>query len=545
MRIALAQINPTVGDISGNCRLIRSWTSKASRQKADLVIFPELCVTGYPPRDLVEQAFFVDRNRKAVHELASQTDDTAIIIGFVDRNTHPGGKPLYNAAALLYGNKIQAVRAKTLLPTYDVFDEARHFEPARENQPVAFKDKKIGLTICEDMWNQASLWPQAPYNRNPVRDLAAAGADFFVNLSSSPFHAGKTRVRLGIAEGQVHNVRRPFFFCNQVGANDELIFDGNSFAVDSNARLLAQAKSFREDLLVFDLDAEGSAIYREHDPVEDIHDAIVLGLRDYARKCGFQKVLLGLSGGIDSAVTCALAVEALGKGNVLGVSMPSSYSSSGSVTDSRKLARNLGIRLISLPISPVFSAYGKTLKTAFGRRPPDVTEENLQARIRGTLLMAVSNKFGMLLLTTGNKSEISTGYCTLYGDMNGGLAVISDVPKMKVYALGRFINRRKELIPEACFTKPPSAELRPNQTDQDSLPPYDVLDAIVEAYIEEGKDVEEIAARGYPEPLVSRVLRMIDRNEYKRRQAPPGLRITPKAFGIGRRMPIARGDFRT
>lgn len=544
MKIALAQINQTVGDIRGNIRRIREWISRAKKSGADLVLFPEMAVTGYPPRDLLEYPKFIEKNIQAVQELASQVDTTGAIVGFVDRNPAPEGKRLLNAAALLGKRQILGVRHKSLLPTYDVFDEARYFAPALNTTPMPFQDKKLGVSICEDMWNDARFWPKRLYSQDPILSLFQQGTDLMLNISASPFHYRKSRQRLDMVRSYVRQVRQPFFFVNQVGGNDELIFDGASFAVDAEGRLLGQAKSFQEDLLVIDTQARGALEWHERPDIEDVHEALVLGLRDYARRCGFGKVLLGLSGGIDSAVTAVLAVEALGKNNVLGVSMPSPYSSKGSIDDARQLAKNIGIKIISVPITPVFSTYKKSLKPAFGARKPDVTEENLQARIRGTLLMALSNKLNMLLLTTGNKSEMSMGYCTLYGDMNGGLAVISDLPKTLVYELARFLNRKKPVIPEASMTKPPSAELRPNQTDQDSLPPYDVLDAIVEAYVEEGLDVEAITARGFSKPLVQKILTTIDRNEYKRRQAPPGLRITSKAFGMGRRLPIARGDFR-
>ncbi len=545
MKIALAQTNPTVGDIAGNLRRIRTFTERARARGADLVVFPELCITGYPPRDLLELRKFVQKNREALGELTNSVTSPAILVGYVEFNTHKGEKPYYNAAALLSRGKIIATRYKTLLPTYDVFDETRHFAAAPENAPIVFHGKRLGVTICEDMWHVPSVWPETPYRQDPVATLARKRVDVFINLSCSPFHHGKSGLRLDLARHHVEKYKRPFFFANQVGGNDELIFDGNSFAVDAQGRTITQAKSFQEDLIVADIRAQGApAVWNETSDIKEVHDALVLGLRDYARKCGFKKVLLGLSGGIDSSVTTALAAQALGKENVLGVMMPSPFSSRGSISDSKELSKKLGIKSLLIPISSTFSTFLKTLRPAFAGRKPDVAEENLQARIRGTLLMALSNKFGMLLLTTGNKSEISMGYCTLYGDMNGGLAVISDVFKTMVYELGRFINEKEAVIPEACFTKPPSAELRPNQIDQDSLPPYEVLDPIVEAYVENGKDVEEIAAQGYAPELVQKVLNTIDRNEYKRRQAPPGLRITAKAFGMGRRMPIARGDFR-
>jgi len=544
MKIALAQINPTVGDIAGNLRKIRGMISRAGRRKVDLVVFPELCITGYPPRDLVDQTHFVGKNKQAIQELAEHVTGPAVIVGFIDINATGGEKGLHNAAAVLAHRKVIAVRAKTLLPNYDVFDETRHFAPADQNDPVPLFGKRLGLTICEDMWHVPSVWAGSPYKRDPVAELAKKGCDFFINISASPFHQGKTQLRLDLIRHHAQRWNKPFLFVNQVGGNDEVLFDGHSIAVDAKGRVLAQAAGFREDLILVDTTRTGQEEWQDDPAIHQVGDALVMGLKDYTRKCGFKKVVLGLSGGIDSAVTAALAVEALGKNNVVGVSMPSPFSSKGSIIDAQKLSKRLGIKLLSIPITSVFLSYKKSLKKTFGRRPPDVTEENLQARIRGTLLMALSNKFGMLLLTTGNKSELSMGYCTLYGDMNGGLAVISDVLKTTVYKLGRLINRRKEIIPEASFTKPPSAELRPNQTDQDSLPPYEVLDAIVQAYVEEGKDVAEITALGYSRSLVEKVLETIDRSEYKRRQAAPGLRISEKAFGMGRRMPIARGDFR-
>jgi NAD+ synthase (glutamine-hydrolysing) len=543
MKIALAQINQTVGDLPGNMRRIRAMIARAEKSGAELVVFPEMAVTGYPPRDLLEFPKFVENNRQEVFALARQVTSPSVLLGYVDWNPDKEGKRLLNAVSLLGNKQVLATRYKTLLPTYDVFDEARYFAPAKENKPIPFKNRKLGVSICEDMWNDAQFWPTRLYPSDPLIHLGENGADLMINVSGSPFHHKKSRLRLDMALSYVEQMNVPFLFVNQVGGNDELIFDGNSFAVDAQGRWLAQAKSFQEDLLIIDTESKGSLEWRDPPPMQDVRDALVLGLRDYARRCGFNKVLLGLSGGIDSAVTAVIAVEALGKDNVLGVSMPSPFSSKGSVDDAKELSKNIGIKTLSIPITPVFSAYKRALKKAFVGRKSDVAEENLQARIRGTLLMGLSNKFNMLLLTTGNKSEISMGYCTLYGDMNGGLAVISDLPKMMVYDLGRYLNLQKERIPEACFTKPPSAELRPHQTDQDSLPPYKTLDAIVEAYIEEGLNSEEIAALGYPTALVKKILTTIDRAEYKRRQSAPGLRITPKAFGMGRRLPIARAPF--
>lgn len=544
MKIALAQLNPTIGDIAGNVRQIRAAIKKASKKRCDLVVFPELAMTGYPPRDLVENAAFITRNLDALRDLAADTGAMGVVIGFVDRPTTPGGRRLANALALLHRGRIVAIRHKSLLPTYDVFDELRHFEPARDNTPVAFKRRRLGLMICEDMWNVPGYVPEGMYRVDPVERLIRGGADVLINISSSPYHRHKNRTRLQLVQHHALRARKPFLFVNQTGGNDELIFDGNSFAVNGRGEIMAQARAFAEDLLIVDTATARSQPWHEPHDIAEVADALTLGIRDYMRKTGFRDAVLGLSGGIDSAVVAALAVRALGPKHVTGLLMPSEFSSRGSLTDAQTLARRLGIRTHVLPITPAFHQLKKTLRPVFRGRKVNVAEENLQARIRGTLLMAYSNKYNALLLTTGNKSEISMGYCTLYGDMNGGLAVISDVPKTDVYLLGRELNRHKPVIPEASFTKPPSAELRPDQTDQDTLPPYDVLDGIIEAYIEESKDVDDIVRMNYPEPLVRRVLRAIDLSEYKRRQAAPGLRITPKAFGSGRRLPIARGAFR-
>jgi NAD+ synthase (glutamine-hydrolysing) len=543
MKIALAQINPTVGDLRGNSAKIRQWVARAEKQGAEVILFPELSLTGYPPRDLLESNRFIEANLKELQALKALKTKAAFVIGFADRPTDKKSKKLHNAAAFIHAGRMD-VRHKTLLPTYDVFDEARHFIPGKKVEVIRALGQRFALTLCEDMWNDAKFWKHRNYTADPVELLAKQKPDLYLNISSSPFHRMKSHTRLEMVRSHVRKVKRPFVFVNQVGGNDELIFDGSSFVLDAKGRVLAQAKSFHEDLLVVDLESAHAREWVGQEDVADIHDALVLGIGDYVRKCGFPGVLLGLSGGIDSAVTAALAVQALGPDKVLGVSMPGRYSSEGSVSDALLLSKNLGIKCISIPIEGPFKAYLQALDASFAGLAPDVTEENLQARIRGTLLMALSNKLRKLLLTTGNKSELSMGYCTLYGDMNGGLAAISDVPKTVVYALARHINKTHPVIPPASISKPPSAELRPNQTDQDSLPPYEVLDAIVEAYIEDGLDVMEIAALGYPAELVARILRTVDRNEYKRRQAAPGLRITPKAFGQGRRMPIARGDFR-
>lgn len=545
MKIALAQIDATVGDLRGNLELIRSNYRRASAEGVDLVLFPELAISGYPPWDLLEQRAFVAANLQALKDLARDVRKTGLCVGFVDVNPSRDGKKLFNAAALLQRGKIVAKRHKSLLPTYDVFDEARYFEPAETNLPVTFNGVKLGLTICEDAWNDATFWESRLYAVDPVDQLARRGAKILLNISSSPYHRGKGALRVKMLHRQAARHRRPLVYCNLVGGNDELIFDGRSLAFDSKGRLLAQGRPFEEDLVMVDLDASTKpACFMKLEDAEEVYRALALGLKDYVRKCGFKDVLVGLSGGIDSAVTCALAAAALGPDHVTGVSMPSMYSSPGSITDADALARNLGVRMINLPITDIYTSYTEALSEPFSGTASGVAEQNIQARIRGNLLMALSNKLGALLLSTGNKSELSVGYCTLYGDMSGGLSVIADVPKTTVYEIARYINRQREIIPQASILKPPSAELKPDQKDQDDLPPYEQLDEIIKAYVEDGMSAAEIVRRGYPSALVSDILDRIDRNEYKRRQAAPGLRITPKAFGIGRRMPIARGSYR-
>ena len=544
MRVAMAQINPTVGDLQGNLHLIRQAIERGEEASVQLVILSELCISGYPPKDLLERPAFVRHCREALEDLAGGVKNTAALVGYPEENTGPTGKPVFNSSALLHQGKIVARVRKTLLPTYDIFDENRYFEPVRESTPVDFCGGKLGLTICEDIWNDHDFWPKHLYSSDPVTGLIKKGAQVVLNISSSPYDLGKEDLRLRMLRSLVAKHRVPLIYVNQVGGNDELIFDGNSVALSADGALLARGKPFQDDFLIVDTDSGKSLQWVEAPLMERLYQALVLGTRDYARKCGFRRAVVGLSGGIDSTVTACLAVEALGKENVLGVSMPSRYSSEGSVADARAVAENLGIEFRVIPIEGPFGAYLETLAPVFQGREEDVTEENIQARIRGNLLMAISNKFGHLLLSTGNKSELAVGYCTLYGDMAGGLAVIADVPKTRVYELARYINESRPLIPESVLTKAPSAELRPNQTDQDTLPPYEVLDPILEGYIEDGHELEELAAQGYDRDLVKEIVRRVDANEYKRYQAPPALKVTPRAFGSGWRMPIARSHNR-
>lgn len=544
MKIALAQINPTVGDVDGNLQRVLSAVRQAAATGAQLVICPELCLLGYPAKDLLLRREVIARNVSALQELGRRVAEEklpAALVGFAEPNPARTGRPVFNAAALVDAEGVCGVWRKRLLPTYDVFDEARYFEPAGPQPVITWRGRRIGVNICEDLLAE-DLVGRPLYDCDPTVDLAQAGADWIINISASPYTAVKHSWRRRVISGAARRVGRPIVYVNQVGGNDELLFDGASLCASPDGDITAQLKACAEDLLVIDMDAGG--VGRKENVSEgpaSVHDALVLGLRDYVRKCGFQRVVLGLSGGIDSALTAALAAEALGPAQVHGVAMPSRHSSEHSIADARALAEALGIKFSLVPIETVHAAYERLLSPHFEGRAADVAEENIQARIRGAILMALSNKFGGLLLTTGNKSELAVGYCTLYGDMCGGLAVISDVPKTLVYAVSRELNERagRQLIPPGTLTKPPSAELRPNQTDQDTLPPYDVLDAILERYEEQVQSVDEIVAAGFDRAVVEDIVRRIHLNEYKRQQAAPGLKVTSRAFGFGRRMPIA------
>lgn len=541
MKIALAQINQTIGDFQRNTEKICLYIERARNQGADLIVFPELAVTGYPPKDFLDIPSFIDENLKALNQVANHVSDISAIVGFVDRNKRRHGKLVHNAAAFIQDQKIVSLHHKSLLPTYDVFDECRYFEPAHAISPVKFMDCTLGISICEDIWNDEEFWARPLYEIDPIENLISQGADVMINISSSPFAVGKQdKIRLHMLIHDAMKYKIPFVYVNQVGGNDDLVFDGNSVVINAQGNLIAQAATFEEDLMVVDIKNPSVQIQpNTYSDIETVHMALIEGLRDYVTKCGFKRVIIGLSGGIDSALTAAIAVESLGNQNVIGVLMPSRLSSQGSIDDAIKLSQNLGIVYKVIPIQDVFVTYQKTLESEFKGSPFDITEENLQARIRGNILMALSNKYGYLVLTTGNKSELAVGYCTLYGDMSGGLALISDVPKTMVYELARHINRGKEIIPQNSITKPPSAELRPNQFDLDSLPPYDVLDGILKAYVEDARGIDEIIRMGFDEKLVREIIRKVRRNEYKRRQAAPGIKVTSKAFGSGRRMPIA------
>jgi NAD+ synthase (glutamine-hydrolysing) len=538
MRVGFAQINTTVGDIEPNARKILAAYREASQQGAQLVLTPELALTGYPPQDLVFKSGFVPQTLEQLRVLHEEIGTVPLLVGYVDFNPKNTGKPFVNSCAVLEKDRPIRKIFKTLLPTYDVFDEARYFEPADDQQPIVLIGEKVGVTICEDIWTDKYLRHDL-YHCDPVERLVSQGASVILNLSSSPFSVGKPALRRAMVTELALQHRIPFFYCNAIGGNDELIFDGNSFVIDKEGAVTARLASFGEQIAVVDSDAPAS-VQTKMPAEEEIFRALVLGVRDYFAKCGFHSAVLGLSGGIDSAVTAAIAVEALGKENVTGVSMPSAYSSSGSLDDADRLAKNLGIPRLVVPIKEPFEVLKSQFKEVFARLKEDATEENMQSRLRGLILMSLSNKFGHLLLTTGNKSELAVGYCTIYGDMCGGLAVISDVPKTMIYRLAHWINRDREVIPVNSIIKPPSAELKPNQTDQDTLPPYETLDAVLQLYVEEQLDPVEIVERGFDPETVRWIQRRVDINEYKRRQAAPGLKVTSLAFGIGWRMPIAQ-----
>ena len=543
--MTLCQLNPVVGDIKGNSRRIKEILEQTKNEKPDLIIFPELFLTGYPPQDLLERKWFIERLQSGVEELiqiSGHYPQTGIVFGAPRPTMKDTGRGLYNSAFLIYRGKIEFIQHKSLLPTYDVFDEARYFDQAPEIKVFKFKNEVIGISICEDAWTSPELWSRHYYDFDPIQVLARRGARIMINISASPFSIGKEDVRFGIIREHAQKYKVSFVFVNQVGGNDELIFDGTSMAVNDRGEIMTYLPSFREEIRTLDLRSKSAVQeFRPLERIESVYRALVLGLSDYARKCGFRKTLIGLSGGIDSAVVASLARDACGAENVLGVTMPGPYSSAGSAVDSERLARNLGIGFKTISINEIYAEYLKNLRDHFAGRPADIAEENIQARIRGNILMALSNKFGYLVLTTGNKSEIAVGYCTLYGDMSGGLSVIADVPKTMVYQLADFINRTSEVIPRSIIEKLPSAELRPDQTDQDTLPPYNVLDQILQLYVEEGQSADEIVNKGFAFPVVDWVVRVVKINEFKRRQSAPVLKVTSKAFGPGRRMPIATG----
>lgn len=545
MRIALGQINTTVGDMAGNVARMVNFAREAAGRRAEIVVFPELAVTGYPPRDLMEKPSFLECAERELARLAELTAPLGITVvaGCIARSQADMGKRAVNVAAVLAGGREVFRQTKMLLPTYDVFDEGRYFLPATHQEACELHGRRLGIIVCEDAWNDKQYWQRPLYERDPVQELLAGGGQALISINASPFHMGKRGLRREIFQATARRYGVPVIYVNQVGGNDQLVFDGSSFAIGKDGKVLASACSFQEDLVVVDIDTgEGDRHENLPGETEAVYEALVLGTRDYLGKCGFRRVLVGLSGGIDSSLTAAIAVDAVGKENVTGVAMPGPFSSDHSLTDARDMAKALGIRFEVAPIGNTYTEFLKVLDPIFGETERDVTEENLQARLRGVTLMALSNKWNSLVLTTGNKSELAVGYCTLYGDMSGGLAVISDVPKTLVYELSREANRRHNgAIPESVFTKPPSAELRPDQKDSDSLPPYETLDAVLKAYVEEYERPAAIASRlELPLELVRDIARKVDRSEYKRQQAAPGLKVTTKAFGIGRRFPIAQ-----
>jgi NAD+ synthetase len=544
LKIGLLQLNSTIGDFAANrAKLVAAYAAAVARG-AEFVIAPELFLCGYPPRDLLQRPDFIEENLAALAAVAAAIGPVPLCVGFVDKNSERPGRALKNSAAVLQNGKIVWRMTKSLLPTYDVFDEDRYFQPAKKVEPFDFNGRKLGITICEDIWNDQDFWPERLYRRDPVEELVVQGAEIILNISASPWVVGKEKTRLEMLQRVARDEKIPLAQVNLVGANDELIFDGHSVALDAAGEVLALGKSFAEDILVVDFGESGKrrAESGNEFPARErqIFSALSLGIRDYVRKCGFKSVILGLSGGIDSALVAVLAADALGAENVFGVALPARYSSSGSLTDAELLAKNLSIRYEVLPIEPVFNAVEKQLEKLFAGTKRNEAEENIQSRLRGVTLMALSNKFGALVLTTGNKSEMAVGYCTLYGDMNGALAPIADVFKTEIYALARWINREREIIPHSSIAKPPSAELRPDQTDQDSLPPYDVLDAILDLYVVKNLSPPEIVAQGFAAATVNDVVNKVNFSEYKRRQAAPTLKISPRAFGMGRRIPVAQ-----
>jgi len=542
MRITVAQLNPIVGDIDGNVARVLDILKRAKSDGADLAVFPELIVTGYPPRDLLERPAFLDQAAAAVTRITEESKkypELGIVIGAPVDTGAQEGKGLYNAAILISNGERLFEQAKILLPTYDVFDEARYFAAASDNATFKFKGEQIGLSVCEDLWFEPDPWNQRPYACDPIDMLSQKGATLIINISASPFSVGKEGVRHELIHRHTSSTGVPFLFVNQVGGNDELVFDGRSLFVDSKGDVRIALPSFEECIQTIDTSETGTAGYRHEDELSTVLDALILGTGDYIRKCGLSEVIIGLSGGIDSAVTAAIACRAVGVDNVHLLAMPSPHSSKGSVEDASALAGNLGAHLDVIEIAPVMTAYDDALKTHFKDTRSGIAEENIQARIRGNLLMALSNKFGYLPLSTGNKSELAVGYCTLYGDMSGGLAVISDVPKTMVYKLAEVINAGTEIIPKRTITKEPSAELKPNQRDVDSLPPYEILDLILECYVDKHLSLDRIVERGFGRDTVAWVLDAVRKNEYKRRQSAPGLKVTSKAFGSGRRIPIA------
>jgi len=543
MKISIAQLNPTVGDIEENLKKMVDALEQGNREGSDLVVLPELFLPGYPPRDLLERSWFIEQNQQALQKMlniSAAFPSTGILFGVPLESTNPG-RGLYNSAVLIYRGEILASQHKSLLPIYDVFDEARYFDPAPEIHTVVFKGETLGISICEDAWNDPELWHQRRiYNFDPIEALAQKGASLLLNIAASPFHSGKEAIRYRLICKHARKHGLPFFYVNQVGANDELVFDGRSMFIDSMGQPALICPAFREYLTTVDTSLPAAAgTYAPLDKIESVYQALLLGIKDYMHKCGFTKAVLGLSGGIDSALVACLAADAIGAENVLAVAMPSPFSSKSSLVDAKKLAANLGIQFSVVEISSIYDSYLKSLERELKGKHPDLTEENIQARIRGNILMAFSNKFAYLLLSTGNKSEMAVGYCTLYGDMSGGLSVLSDVPKTMVYELAAYINRNSEIIPCEIITKPPSAELKPGQVDQDELPPYDVLDKILYYYIEEGYAPKQLIDLGLDAETIKWVIQAVDGNEYKRRQAAPGIKVTSKAFGIGRRMPVA------